>query len=104
MADKHATAGWVRATDWILMNCSRLAFADALPSPPSGGAICGRIWTPPDCNGLAGSGSRVTIADVYPALLSGPIHRRRKPRWVSACFVPNGPEASACAVPVHTSG
>lgn len=28
--------------------------------------MCGRIWTPPDCNGLAGSGSVITIADVYP--------------------------------------
>jgi hypothetical protein len=31
----------------------------------------GRIWTPPDCN-ILGSGSAVTIADVYPASLSGP--------------------------------
>src|SRR4029450_13016178 len=29
--------------------------------------MCGRIWTPPDCNSSTGSGSRVTTADVYPA-------------------------------------
>ncbi|WP_442935696.1 transposase [Nitrobacter sp. NHB1] len=29
--------------------------------------MCGRIWTPPDCNRLDGSGSQVTTADVYPA-------------------------------------
>lgn len=34
---------------------------------------------PTDCTGLARSGSRGTIADVYPAVRSGPIHRRRKP-------------------------
>ena len=27
----------------------------------------GRIWTPPDCNTLIGSGAAVTTADVYPA-------------------------------------
>lgn len=51
-----------------------------------GAVICGRIWTPPDCNGLVGSGSLIKIADVYPASQSGPIHRRREPRWVSARF------------------
>ena len=30
-------------------------------------AMCGRIWTPPDCNTLIGSGATVTTADVYPA-------------------------------------
>lgn len=45
-----------------------------------GAVMCGRIWTPPDCNGLVGSGLVITIADVYPASLSGPIHRRREPR------------------------
>jgi hypothetical protein len=40
-------------------------------------SMCGRIWTPPDCN-ILGSGSAVTIADVYPASLSGP--ERPSPR------------------------
>ena len=31
------------------------------------GIACGCIWTPPNCNGLLGSGSKVAIADVYPA-------------------------------------
>jgi hypothetical protein len=35
------------------------------------GYMCGRIWTPPDCNRSAGSGSSVTTADVYPASLCG---------------------------------
>jgi len=34
---------------------------------PIGTVICGCIWTPPDCNGLDGSGAAATIADVYPA-------------------------------------
>jgi hypothetical protein len=29
--------------------------------------LCGCIWTLPNCNGLFGSGSKVAIADVYPA-------------------------------------
>lgn len=67
-------------------------------------AMCGRIWTPPYCNGLVGSGLAITIADVYPASLSGPIHRRREPRWISARFSLNGSKAQAVALPVHTSG
>ena len=66
--------------------------------------VYGRIWTPPDCNSLTGSGSAITIADVYPASLSGLICRRREPRWISARFVLNAPETSAGALPVHTSG
>ena len=73
------------------------------PITDGGGVICGRIWTPPDCNGLVWSGGSIMIADVYPASLSGPIHCRREPRWISACFLLNAPEASAGAVPVHTS-
>lgn len=38
---------------------------------------------------------RITIADVYPASVSGPIHCRREPRWISACFSLIGSEASA---------
>lgn len=37
----------------------------------AGISVCGCIWTPPDCN-ILGSGSAVTIADVYPASSSGP--------------------------------
>ena len=60
-------------------------------------------WTPPDCN-ILGSGSAVTIADVYPASESGPMSPRREPRWISARLLLNAPETSAFAVPVHTSG
>jgi hypothetical protein len=49
--------------------------------------MCGCIWTPPDCNGLVGSGPAITIADVYPASLSGPFFRRREPRWISARLI-----------------
>ena len=38
---------------------------------------------------------RITIADVYPASVSGPIHCRREPRWTCACFSLIGSEASA---------
>jgi hypothetical protein len=55
--------------------------------------LCGCIWTPPDCNGLFGSGLVITIADVYPAFLSGPIIRRREPRWISARFFLIAPKA-----------
>jgi hypothetical protein len=34
---------------------------------PYKSAMCGRIWTPPDCNRSTGSGSMVTTADEYPA-------------------------------------
>ena len=66
--------------------------------------MCGRIWTPPDCNTLIGPGLAITIADVYPASMCGPIHRRREPRWISARLSLNGSKTSAFAVPVHTSG
>ena len=75
-----------------------------LVSKLKGGVVCGRIWTPPDCNGLTGSGSAITVADVYPASPSGPIYRRREPRWISARFFLIGSKASALALPVHTSG
>jgi hypothetical protein len=45
------------------------AIAD-IPQPPLG-AMCGRIWTPPDCNRSAELVSTVTTADVYPAFWSG---------------------------------
>ena len=38
---------------------------------------------------------RITIADVYPASVSGPIYRHREPRWISACFPLIGSKASA---------
>ena len=38
---------------------------------------------------------RITIADVYPASLSGPIHCHREPRWISACLSLIGSKASA---------
>jgi hypothetical protein len=58
-----------------------------------GGVMCGRIWTPPDFNGLVGSGLGITIADVYPSSSRGPIHRRPEPRWVSARLSLNGSKA-----------
>ncbi len=67
-------------------------------------AMCGRIWTPPDCNSSAGSGSSVTTADVYPASLRGLNLSCREPRWVFARFHLNAPKTSAKAVPVHTPG
>src|SRR5262249_47179396 len=39
--------------------------------------MCGRIWTPPDCNRLTGSGATVTTADVYPAGGAGLEHPSR---------------------------
>lgn len=38
---------------------------------------------------------RITIADVYPASLSGPIHRHREPGWISSGFPLIGSKASA---------
>ena len=55
--------------------------------------MCGCIWTPPDCNGLFGSGVN-TIANVFPASLSSPIDRRREPQWVSARYFLIAPKAS----------
>ena len=66
--------------------------------------LCGCIWTPPDCNGLFGSGSAVAIADVYPASSGGLTDQRREPRWISACFYLIAPKASVLTLPIHTSG
>jgi hypothetical protein len=38
---------------------------------------------------------RITIADVYPASVSGPNICRREPRWISAYFSLIGSKASA---------
>jgi WGR domain-containing protein len=67
-------------------------------------SMYGCIWTPPNCNGLFGSGFEVAIADVYPASLGGPIYRSREPRWISACFPLIAPKASIVTLPIHTSG
>lgn len=40
----------------------------------------------------------------YPASQSGPIHRRRGPRWISARLSLNGSKTWASALPVHASG
>ena len=44
----------------------------------------------------------ITIADVYPASLCGPMYRRREPRWISARLSLIGSKASTFAMPIHT--
>ena len=66
--------------------------------------MSGRIWTPPDCNSRLDWDrwsqllTYIRLRDAAGQLL------RREPRWVFARFHLNGPETSAEAVPVHTSG
>jgi hypothetical protein len=85
--------------------CSKIRIeADASKTVIKANVVCGCIWTPPNCNGLFGSGFEVAIADVYPASLDGPIYRSREPRWISACFPLIAPKASMLTLPIHTSG
>ena len=67
-------------------------------------SLCGRIWTPPDCNDLLGLGLASRLLTYIRLSEAARYARRRKPRWVSARLVLNAPETSAVAVPVHTSG
>lgn len=62
------------------------------------------IWALPDCDDLLGLGLASRLLTCVRLCGAARHARRRKPRWVSARLVLHAPEASALAVPVHTSG
>jgi len=61
-------------------------------------AMCGRIWTPPDCNRLAGLGCWSQLLTYIRLRDAAGQRLRREPRWVFARFHLNGSQTSSIDV------